>query len=310
MAQVFNSVYCPTANGVSVGTGTKNCKIDLNEIKIPVLIERGTTFGTVDSPDLVDLDYIRNLQLLGKAVIYPKGYSFTQNVNEDSTEENPDTGALRVTRVNPYDFNLMFENGAAWNKAAYCYNSYDQWDLIWFDKNGTFVCTTSKSGVLKGFSLGMFQVSQYTFGQGTNNAKNNLRIQLPITDEFNKRVSWIESDDLDFDPLTELDGVNDITITAVAPANADTSVVFSVVDVSKNVPSTEFTAADIRVLVNGVADAGALAYDNNGTYTKTVAALTNGDIITIQIYDTTENVARKVVGECVFQSNEAQTITT
>lgn len=308
MDQVFNSVYCVVTEGQKKGTGTKNCKLNLNEIKVPILIERGTNFGTIDNSDTIDLAYFQNLQVLGKAIVFPKGYGFTQNINEDSTEENPDTGALKSTRVNPYDFTLSFENGAAWNKAINDYRSYDAYDLVWFDKNNTFVCTASKSGTLKGFTLGMFNPMPYTFGQGTNNSKEMIRIQLPFAEEFNKRVSWLTSDDLDFDAVTELDGVNDIVIEATAPNDTDTAVLFSVKDVSNGVPNIVLATADIRVLVNGVADAGVLTSLGDGNYSKAVAALTTGDEISIEIYDSTALSPAKLIGMCVYQSNREETV--
>tara|TARA_R110002049_G_C9177884_1_gene563257 strand:- start:17993 stop:18904 length:912 start_codon:yes stop_codon:yes gene_type:complete len=303
MATIINSGYCPTNNNEVIGTGLQHCPVNIQDIRTIGLVKRGTDFGTSDNPDDMNLAYEQQLQVDGKLIILNGIFDVVDNGAEDSTEQNPSTGLTKSTLKNPYSYTINFENDLAFNKALNYLDSYDQWDIVMWDREGNKFFTQSVAGLLKGLAVGRFTVGMYKLANGTTTAKQSVTFELKYRDEFDKRISWIIANELDYNAQEDLDGINQMLVDVTAPADTDTTVLFNVTDITKGVPNVVFTASDVVVKVNGVADAGALVSNGNGSYTKTVAALSTSDVVTVQIEP-------KVVGSRVYQSALVSTITT
>lgn len=299
---IVNSSLCATANGGFAYTGTDHCPTNFLNTRVLVFIKRGETFGTLDSPTAIDLDYIQALQVAKKAIVL-KVTDFTQAVIEDSLKENADTGASVVVRKNPYDFSCVIENkGMFLDNELRKIESYGYWDVMSFDDKGTLLYTTKVDGTLKPYATGMVAVGQYQLGKGTEPAKTTLRFQLTTPEEMSQRKAWVIASELGFDAKTELDGVNYLNVSITAPNDGDTSVAFTIKDATKGVPTDVFVTANILGKIDGVTNAGAVASTGNGGYTKTMTVST-GDVVEI-------SVPIAVIAGKVFESNVSTSTTT
>lgn len=294
MATIINSGYCANKTGFT-GTGTKHCSVNIKDIRVIGLQKRGTDMGTATTPADMTLAYENQLQVEGKLFIFKNIYDLTDNTPEDSKDENPMTGVYTVSRKNPYDFTLRFDNDLAWNKAANQFNSFDQWDLVMWDGQGNKYFTQSVAGTLKGFTVGSFNTNPYKTGNGTESAKNSIMFQLKYRAEFDDRITWVVSNELDYFAEEDLDGVNQMLVDVTVPNVGDTALLFSISDLTKGIPNLEFSTADIVVKVNGVVEAGAVTYLGDGNYSKVIAASVLADTVTVQI----EPV---LISPCVYQS--------
>jgi hypothetical protein len=304
MSQVINSKACLVAGNNQVpATGLDHCKIDWNNISAIVALNRGTAFaGTTSAPTVVSLASIRALQVKGQAVVISGTRETTQNVNEVSLEENPDTGASRVTRINPYDFTINFNNGLNFEKELNKLNSFGKYDLVFIDSNDDVIFTVSKGGVYKGFATGMVHKLPYTIGKGAVSAKNTMRFQLIDPAEVDERISWIESKDTDFSAI-DLDGVNQLVIELPEVSDGATSIPFTIKkDGDKQPFDVPVDANEVRFLVNGTPDAGVIVKTGAGEFTKTVTAVSANDVIVAQIWNTGASTPRAIIGDRVYQS--------
>lgn len=300
---IVNSSLCANSSGGFAYTGTDHCPVNISNVRVLAFVKKGETFGKLDSPTAIDLDYIQALQVAKKAVVLNGIFEFTQAVIEDSLKENPDTGASTVTRKNPYDFTVMFENkGMFLDNELRKIEAYGYWDVLMFDDKGTLLYTTKVDGTLKGFATGMVAVGQYQTGKGNESAKSTVRFQLTSPEEMSNRKAWVISSELGFDAKTELDGVNYLNVSITAPSDGDTSVAFTIKDATKGVPTDVFVTANILGKIDGVTNAGAVASTGNGGYTKTMTVAT-GDVVEI-------SVPIAVIAGKVFESNVATSTTT
>lgn len=300
---IVNSSLCATANGGFAYTGTDHCPVNTSNVRVLAFVKKGETYGTIDSPTAIDLDYIQALQVAKKAVVLNGIFEFTQAVVEDSLKENPDTGASTVIRKNPYDYTVIFENkGMFLDNELRKIEAYGYWDVLMFDDKGTLLYTTKVDGTLKGFTTGMVAVGQYQTGKGTEGAKTTLRFQLTNPEEMSARKAWVIASELGFDAKSELDGVNYLNISITAPGDGDTSVAFTIKDATKGVPSDVFVTANIVGKIGGVVNVGAVASTGNGGYTKTMTVAT-GNVVEI-------SVPIAVIAGKVFESNVATSTTT
>lgn len=293
-----NSSFCGvTSNGYPF-TGLDHCPVNINNIRTLVFVKNGTTLGTLDTPTAITKTSINALQVAGNAVVVNGIFEVTQNLIEDSTEENPDTGASAVTRKNPYGYTFTFKNkGTFFDNQLRKLESNCYWDVIFFDADGTLLYTTNIGGTLKGFKTGMIAVGQYQFGKGTTGAITTLRFQLDVPKEMSERKSWVIEDELGFNAETELKGVQYLNLSVTIPSDGDTTVAFNIKDATKGIPNNIFVTADVVVKVNGVANNGAVASLGNGDYTKTLGSATaTNDVSTFQ-------VERKEIAGVVYESN-------
>jgi len=300
---IVNSSLCATANGGFAYTGTDHYPVNIKSVRVLAFVKGGETFGTLDSPTPIDLDYIQVLQVAKKAVILNNYFEFTQAVIEDSLKENPDTGASIVVRKNPYDFTVVYENaGTSIDNELRKLESYGYWDVLMFDDSGTLLYTTKVDGTLKGFSTGMVAVGQFQTGKGNEGTKSTVRFQLTSPEEMSNRKAWVIESELTFNAKSELGGVNLLTLTVPAPINGATSIAFNIFDITKGVPSEIFTTSNVTAKIDGVVTAGAVASTGSGGYTKAMTVAT-GDVVGF-------SVPIAVIAGKVYEGPEVTAVTT
>lgn len=306
LIDIVNSVMCGA--GDVLGTGTKNCKQDIKRVTTLALIERGYTF--VDG-DINTLAGVKLLQQKGKAIILQGVVEIADNTADDNVITRTGSGEKIVAGKNPYEYTVTFDNGLAYHKALTTLSSYRGYDIVFFDAKGDVFFTQTKAGLYKGFTLGMFENGKYMMSNGADAASQSVSFQMINRLEFDERVSWIVSDNLDYNATEDLDGYNDASIVLAAPADAATSVTFSVKTSADNhlVSISGLLLADLVYTVNGATVSPTLLTEVSvGNYALTVPAVSAAEVITLALFDSAANSYIADVDGALYKSNIATTV--
>jgi len=308
LIDILNQVNCGSSN--VNGTSIDYCKFDLNRVTTLALIQRRYAF---QDGDIETLAGVQELQQLGKAIILQGVRSQADNTAEDNIKTYDGSGEKSVISKYPYEWTFTFENGLAWHTAVQFVNSNKQYDLVmWDDKNTCFV-STSKNGGVYGLSTIMVNVNKYMSGAGTDSSTNSITIQADRS-QFDNYIRGIVSENLDYTADLDLDGYKDIEITLTAPADAATSVNFTVKTTLDNhlVAISGLAETDFLFTVDGgtVAISALAEGVTAGSYTATVPALSTGEVLTLQTFASVLNSTIINVDDVLFKSNVATTIVT
>lgn len=306
LVDIVNSVMCG-AGDVS-GTGLKNCKQDIKRVVTIGLVERGYIF---QEGDINTLAGIRLLQQKGKAIILNGVVEISDNTADDNIITRTGSGEKIVSGKNPYEYTVTFDNGLAFHKALTALSSYKGFDIVFFDSKGDVFFTQTKAGLYKGFTLGMFENGKYMMSNGADAASQSVTFQLINRLEFDERVSWIVSDNLDYNAAEDLDGYNDVQLNLVAPTSGATTVDFTAKTSADNhsVSISGLAVTDFVYTVNGATVVPtALVENSQGNYTLTVTAVSTGEELTLSLYDTVINTYIIDTDGVLYKSNIAKTI--
>jgi len=306
LIDIVNSVMCGA--GDVLGTGTKNCKQDIKRVTTIALIERGYTFADGDIDTLAG---VRLLQQKGKAIILNGVVEIADNTADDNIITRTGSGEKIVAGKNPYEYTVTFDNGLAYHKALTTLSSYRGYDIIFFDSKGDVFFTQTKAGLYKGFTLGMFENGKYMMSNGADAASQSVSFQMINRLEFDERVSWIVSDNLDYNAQEDLDGYNDVNIVLKAPLDSSSDIYLDLFTLADNhkVFIDGLGVDDFQITANGVTKIIDDAEVFNNEY-KVTTALTysTGEIITVSLFDSVINSYIVDVDGILYKSNIATTV--
>lgn len=273
----LNLINC--AAGDVIGTGLAGCRIDVKRIVALMLIERGHKFTTE-----IDKDLIQELQQQGKIIFLKGVVTFADSTPDNSIDTAPGSGLKSLITEFPYEYTATFNNGVNFQKALTALSGNGNYDLALMDIDDVIWLTQNKAGEVKGYALGMHQKGKYVGNDGENRPAQSLFLQLTDRGEVDARRGWVKPDDFS---ASDLDGVNDVTITIDPIVNGATAIVLTpnLVDVTHLVEG--LTVADFLVTVDGApVTPTAISYATNADkVTLTVAGLTTGKIVTVRLWD-------------------------
>lgn len=274
----LNKVNCE-AGGV-LGTGLAGCRIDRKRVVALGLLRKGYKF-TQDP----DKDYMRQLQQEGILIMLQGVVTFVDNTAEDTIITREGSGIKKVAGKMPYEYVATFDNGVNFHKALTSLSSYEAYDMIFFDVENTMWVTVDKNdGAPKGYTLGMFENGKYTGSNGTDAASQSVTFQLINRIEFDKYAGWYADSELDF-LGTDLDGVNEVLITADPLAASATSLVVSAFLLDKTHSVEGLLVADFKVTKNGSPLVpSAVSYSSTTKkYTLTIPSTASTDVYTVSL---------------------------
>ena len=277
----LNVVAC--TEGGLLGTGLEGCSFDWDRVETIELTPRGYAYTAEQN-----LANVQEAQQKGDAIILQGIKSFALVPVDPNINTAESSGYKTVMGELPYEYDVMFDNnGVNYWKALRNLNSKDRYNVAFYDVEGNKIFTQSKAGVVKGFSVKMLFVGQYKGKEGGNPAEVKMQIQLADTNEM-ERQTWISGDTLDFSAKSDLEGVNDVTITVSPLAVAGTSLTFSPLLLDKTHFVDGLVQTNFIVKRNGVVvTASAIASNALAkTYTLTIPSATAGTY-TVQTYDAT-----------------------
>jgi hypothetical protein len=273
----INKVDCSGA-GV-LGTGLAGCRIDRKRVTALGLLKKGFVFAAE-----ITKDYMRDLQQDGTLIMLQGVVAFADNTADDNITTREGSGIKVVAGKNPYEYTATFDNGINFHKALTSLSSYEAYDLIVFDVDNTLFGTTSKSGGLKGLTLGMFENGKYMGANGTDAASQTVSFQCINRMEWDSYAGWVANDELDF-IYSELTGVNEVLVTVDPIATLSTTIVVSAFLLDKTHPVEGLLVGDFKVTRNGVVITPSLLAYNSGNkkYTLTVTANTAADVVEVSL---------------------------
>ena len=308
LIDIVNSVMCGA--GDVLGTGTKNCKQDIKRVTTMALIERGYTFADGDIDTLAG---VRLLQQKGKAIILNGVVEIADNTADDNIITRTGSGEKIVAGKNPYEYTVTFDNGLAYHKALTTLSSYRGYDIVFFDSKGDVFFTQTKAGLYKGFTLGMFENGKYMMSNGADAASQSVSFQMINRLEFDERVSWIVSDNLDYNAQEDLDGYNDVSIVLTAPSETGPAdnLEFSLYTIADNhkVAISGLGISDFLVTRDGVTESIVSVSETSGNYIILCPApFIAGEVFTVSLFDSAINSYIVDVDGILYKSNIATTI--
>jgi len=293
----INTVNCG-ANGV-LGTGLAGCRQDRKRVTALGLVQKGFVFASE-----ITKDYMRSLQQDGTLIMLQGVVSFEDSTADDNIITRAGSGIKVVAGKNPYEHTVTFDNGINFHKALTSLSGYGNYDLILFDVDNSMFFTVTKSGSAKGFTLGMFENGKYMGANGTDASSQTILLQLIERAEIDERMSWIESNELDFS-YGELSGVNEVVVSVNPIVTLSTSIVVSAFLQDKTHPVEGLLVGDFSVIRNGVAiTPSAVSYSSvTKKYTLTVTANATADIVEVSLDSIVLTLA-----DVLYKSNTATII--
>lgn len=217
MAITTNNTDCSSAIG---GTGSQGCKVDINYINRFMLLEKGTELNLTS--DTLDQSKIDDLVQDGKLIILPEHFSF-ENQSEETVYETTPSGGKIAVRNGRYELVPMYASGVCLGNSLATLST-KQWTLLMidFDDSGNSRAWGEETSTLfKGFDLSLVYAENRSLNDGSVATKVPLRLQFSTngTQAMKSRVSYISAADaVDF---ANLDGVNDVSLTATTTTAAD-----------------------------------------------------------------------------------------
>lgn len=297
LANILNLVACGAA--AVLGTGTNGCRPFFKKVASIWLVPSGFV---LDGAETLNLAYVQLLQAQGNLIILKGIENFTDNTPDNVTEEF-ESGIKKHVRKAKYEFLAQFSKGMYFNAALDYLNSDGSYDAVLVDIEGNILGTQSNSGSLKGFSLGMLQKQKLTWATDSTAQREGIAFQMTVPNEFDRDYVYVQNTQLDFNP-ENLDGVNEVVLNLSVPATAATTLT---VVASRKQDSGAFTGAafgDFLVTKNGVTSNPTAAPESPaGTYVLTVGAVTTNDVITVRLYDNSNNRSIINLAATLYKSN-------
>jgi len=301
LGNILNLVNCGL-NAV-LGTGTKGCAPFFKKVTALSFLPAGFK---LDSTRTLDLEYFKELQSTGK-LIHVKGIrAFTDNSSDDTIDELED-GTKQVARYGLYEFMVNFIRGMYFQAALTSLNSFGDYDVIFWDREGSGLGTKSADGSLKGLTTGMIQASRLSWATDAQGLRNGLAFQLLERSEIDTNYVYISSDNLDFNP-NMVDGINETVVSfASVPADASTSITLKVITKQDSKPLTGALFSDFIVKRDGVTDNPTAGDDSvtPGTYVLTTTINSTNEKLAAGLYDNAENREVIAFGDDLYKSNTA-----
>lgn len=306
ISQILDLVSCGLSS--FLGTGTRYCKFDFKTPEAIILLPKG--FSIPATQDF-NLEYVNQLVQQGNAIILNGVSDFADATPENTFGTRAATGEQYLTLKNPYMWTFTFDNGLYFHKALAMLESNKQFDIILVDTKGDMLLAKNADGSARGLDLGLLSNGRYLIG---NENTETITVQVNRND-FDRNVAWITNENLDFQ-ARDLEGYNDAFIVLDAPATGATSITWRQTiqangDKGINFQGTTaddylFTVAGATRVLTAVTPVLGSTGDMTGTFTP---ALTTGQVLTLQLFDSAENANVILTDFGKWKSNVATTVT-
>lgn len=289
------------------GSGLEACQAIEGLPNGVILVPKG--WSLTKATDTFDKAYVQTQCQLGNFIPLVGCFEMVSETPDATTQESQ-SGLMEVVRQGKPTFTATYKQGLAFQKIAYSYNSYQQYDTLITYETGYIKCAESVDGLqIKGLSTGMLNTNGYTENNGTTSASTILKFQIIDPFEYNQYVNLLT--DLDFNPSSELFGITDVTIVGRADASANKMYIKPTWKWNDLFPITGLAAANLRLTIGGtvIAHDGALTYDaTTKEYTITPDdTLVAGDVITVTLADGSINTAK--VGNKLYAGTTGNVVT-
>jgi hypothetical protein len=301
---IITGVDCTTSR---FGSGLEACQAIEGLPNGVILVPKG--WSLEKATDTFDKAYVQEQCQLGNFIPLVGCFEMVSETPDATTQESQ-SGLMEVVRQGKPTFTATFKQGLAFQKIAYSYNSYQQYDTLITYETGYIKCAESVDGTqIKGLTTGMLNTNGYTENNGTTSASTILKFQVTNPFEYNQYVNLLT--DLDFDPNSELFGITDVNIVGRADASDNKVYIKPTWKWNDLFTITGLAAANLRLTVGGVTNAivGAITYNaTTKEYAITpTATLAAADVVTVTLADGAVNTAK--VGNKFYSGTTGNVVT-
>ncbi|WP_428743244.1 hypothetical protein [Tenacibaculum sp.] len=303
MSTLDNSINVAVAgSGLTFGTGTKGTKRFFKEAREFWLTPQGYIFdGTEDFTDT----YVSQL-IADEKIIVLENVNAIDPDNVENSYEDIGRGVTSLENKGLYGLIMKFRSGEYFEKVLNSLSGTSRWDLLAIDGNGTLMGTFAADGTsLKGFTLGEHQLELSEGKFDKNSTLQKFKVQFLETDEFADPAFKYADDDFNG---RNASAVNDIKLTLTTPSDTDTTVTVKAVYRQDGSVFTGAVFGQFLVTKNGVT-ANPSGGDDSvtaGTYVLTgITAIATNDVVTVRLYDNSNNRPGITVGGYAFKSQVA-----
>lgn len=301
MSTLNNSINLAVqGSSVNLGTGTKGTKRFFKEAREFWLVPAGYIFA--GDTDITDT-YIQGL-IADDKIIVLEDVNVVEPENVENTYEDIGRGVTSLDTEGLYGLKIKFRSGMYFYKVLKSLSGTGRFDLLAIDGEGKAMGTFAADGTsLKGFTLGEHQAELVEGLFEKNSSIEVFKVQLLNTAEVaNPAIKYADDsfNGLNASPVNEIK----LSFTAT-PSDADTSISVKAVYRQDGTPFTGIDYTKFVVTVNG-ATANPTAGDDSateGTFVLTgITAIATGNVVTVDIYDNSNNRSAVVVGGYIYKS--------
>ena len=301
---ILTGVDCTTSR---YGSGLEACQAIEGLPNGVILVPKG--WSLIKATDSFNKAYVQEQCQLGNFIPLVGCFEMISETPDATTQESQ-SGLMEVVRQGKPNFTATYKQGLAFQKIAYSYNSYQQYDTLITYETGYIKCAESADGLsIKGLSTGMLNTNGYSENNGTTSASTILKFQVIDPLEYNLYVNLLT--DLDFNPTSEIFGITDVNISGRADASENKVYIKPTWKWNDLFTITGLASANLRLTVNGVADAivGAIVYNaTTKEYAITpTATLVAADVVTVTLADGAINTAK--VGNKLYSGTTGNVVT-
>ena len=275
--------------GADANTGKLGCPV---EFKTPLhMLAMRKGFKVNAATDDFNMAFINlNIQK-GNIVPLVGAETFEKMSSEDSMSTNT-RGVERLSVLGLPKYKLVFEEGHEFYRELAKLTSFKAFDIMIGDEEGSWKMAIDSDGNYSGFDAGqvLAELTQEKELGGESESKA-LIVQFLDRDQWDKDYKIFGAEELGWKP-EEIQGVNGVELAFNAvPADADVIIdVSAVLNGDRNYLIEGLVQADFIITVAGVvAVISVFAEGTPGNYQLTIPAVTTGQIVTVDLFDSSLN---------------------
>lgn len=277
-----------SCTGARRNIGFENCRVNAGNEKGHVLMPKGTTID-LDTVDF-NLAYVNAQIQQGTFIWVSNCFSQISETPETGTETSP-TGKMAAIQKGLGVTTSILKEGYEVHSSLYGYSSNDAYDILQiFETNvikGARVGTTGN--VIKGFSVGMYDVAGWQDTNGTVSAQTTIKYQFDDAFEVNEQGVFLT--DLDFNANTGVSNIIDLQMVIRKADISDNKIYFSAVWArNTQVKITSLASNNLKLLIDGTDTAiGGITYNSSTSEYELVpgAILATADATRVYTHDST-----------------------
>jgi len=285
-----------------------NCQDDRRNIGIePCTVQPGQKKGHIIAPydwsldvatETFNKEYVNEKIQDGTFKVIGGVFGVVTETPDDTTEEST-SGELSVVRKGLPIVTTTVKKGYEFQSSIYGYSNQNVYSILEIFETGIIAAAVSLDGTtITGQAVGMYNVGTYTDNDGTNSASTMIKYQLTDPQQYNEQRVYLTN--LDFNPNRDISNIIDVKVVATADVS-DNKVYISAVWARNNGVKIEgIAAANLKLMINGVANAivGAVVYNTTtGLYAITpTSTLLLTDSVQVYLFDSVNDIAVAVIG--------------
>jgi len=285
---------------VGINTGKLGCLQLFGQPTHLVAIKKG--FIIPAETDFT-LAYVEDLVQRGIMIPLTDASTF-EDVSADDTYTTDSAGVKRLDLQGLPEYKMTFEEGNEFYRELSKIRSYKTYDFAIIDDENNWMLAKTSAGDYKGFTAGHVTPSRRMnkVKGGTSESKSVL-VQFTDRIQFDTNYGIMHAEYIEF-TAQEIPAVNGVALSFVEIPTAGTTIkvkavlrsdMFSVVE-GLLVPNFLVTVAGATKVISAIAET------TPGEYTLTVPAMTVGQMVVVDLYDSAKNVHVTVSESVLYRS--------